>query len=50
MGDTFRDSPDWYQVNIDGVTGYIHNSLLNDTPLTPVPPQADQTATAAAQP
>jgi hypothetical protein len=45
-GDAFRGSSEWYRVEVNGVTGFIHGSLLAGSP----PLSEEQTATAAALP
>jgi hypothetical protein len=45
-GDTFRDSNLWFQVEIQGQTGFIHGSLLGSQPPIATPLPADLTLTA----
>ncbi|MEO0563829.1 MAG: hypothetical protein AAF125_17120 [Chloroflexota bacterium] len=47
-GDSFRNSDQWYQVQIGGATGFIHSSLLAENPPLPTPLPADLTLTAIA--
>lgn len=45
-GDTFRGSSQWYQVEINGGTGFIHGSLLGEAPPSPTPLPDELTPTA----